>query len=260
MRRKTTFLFSILLCTFLCNAQYLKRDNMFYPHLDVIVANYHNCYFKFPDSVEDLIRFTEYFLKTYSNDNATKSNLEINILPYLKKNKKRISIEEEKEYTYTMRMEGDTLVYVPPGFWPFSPCESSFFIGERPNDYYYYYEKLRVPRCYSSNNRIIFFPDKVYQDFEKGIRLTQQKYIDISNGSIPYKYYIYENDTVPIFSMLEYNFGKPLRYYCSDERIVSQSPFYVNLEVFLKKFCKKHQCKQILFMLPDYNLSDNNQL
>lgn len=152
MRRNTMFLFNVLFCTFLCNAQYLKRDNMFYPHLDVIVANYYNCYFKFPNSVEDLIRFTECFLKIYPDvDNTTKSNVEINILPYLKKNKKRISIEEEEECTYTMRMGCDTLLYVPPTFWPFSPCNNSFFIGERPNDYYHYYERFRVPRCYSSS-------------------------------------------------------------------------------------------------------------
>lgn len=261
MRRNTMFLFNVLFCTFLCNAQYLKRDNMFYPHLDVIVANYYNCYFKFPNSVEDLIRFTECFLKIYPDvDNTTKSNVEINILPYLKKNKKRISIEEEEECTYTMRMGCDTLLYVPPTFWPFSPCNNSFFIGERPNDYYHYYERFRVPRCYSSSNKIILYPDSVYTNFKRGILDVQHKYLKLTVGSVPYKYYIYENDTVPIFSMLEYNLGKTLRYYCSNQRIVSQLPFYTNLEVFLKRFCKLHQCKQVLFMLPDYNLSDNNHL
>ena len=93
MRRNTMFLFNVLFCTFLCNAQYLKRDNMFYPHLDVIVANYYNCYFKFPNAVEDLIRFTECFLKIYPDvDNTTKSNVEINILSY----KKRIVAGRER--------------------------------------------------------------------------------------------------------------------------------------------------------------------
>lgn len=260
MKRIIMLIFSFQLCILVCNAQYLRRESVFYPCLDIIVSNYYNYYFRFPDKVKDLIRFTECLYDTYPDwNNACDYNLKEKIIPYLKSNVDKILIEEEG-YDYTIRIDSDTLLYVPQSFWPFSPCEDSLFIGGSPNEYYHFYEKFRIPRFYSSRDEAIFYPDSVYQDFKREVLNVQHRYIDVSNGSVPCKYYIYENDTVPISSMLEYNLGKPLRYYCSGEQVVSKLPFYAKLESFLKYFCKLHKCKQILFMLPDYNLSDDNHL
>lgn len=250
--------FTFLLCISVCNAQYFKRESDFYPCLDVIVSNYFNHYFRYPDKAEDLILFAEYFLKTYPNvDNSCKNNLNMEILPYLRKNMKHILIEEDKGNTYTMRMDNDTLLYISSSFWPFSPCEDSLFIGGNPTEYYHYNENLRIPRFYSSHNKAILYPDSVYQDFKREVLNIQHKYIVLSNSSLPYKFYIYKNDTVPILSMLEYNWGEPLRYYCSGEPVKSNFPFYRKLNSYLKRFCKLYKCKRILFTLPDYNITDD---
>lgn len=255
MKKIIMLIFNILLCIFVCDAQYFKRESIFYPCLDMIISNYYYSYFRFPDKMKDLVHFAEYFFEAYPDvDNSCKYNLKMEILPFLKKNMKHILIEEDEGNTYTIRMGSDTLLHVSQFFLPFSPCEDSFFIGERPNDYYHYCENFRTPRFYSLHNEVILFPDSIYQDFKRGVLNVQHKYIDLSNGSVPYKYYIYENDTIPVCSMLEYNMNKPLHYYCNGEQINSKLLFYEKLESFLKRFCKLHKCKQILFMLPDYNL------
>lgn len=260
MKKLIFLLLNLQVFVFTCYAQYQRRESVFYPCLDVIVRYYYNHYYRFPENIKYLVSFTEYYYETYPEaDSSCRDNLLVKIIPYLKKNRKHIFIKEE-DYNYTIQMGNDTLLYVPPSFWPFSPCEDSLFIGKDPKEYYHFYDHLRTPRFYSPRNKAILYPDSVFQDFKRGVLHIQHKYIDISNGSVPYKYYKYENDTVPILSMLEYNLGKPLRYYCSGEQIISNLPFYAKLESFLKCFCKLHKCKQILFMLPDYNLSDDNDL
>lgn len=254
MRKIIILIFNILLCIFVCDAQYFKRESIFYPCLDVVVSNYYNYYFRFPDKAKDLIHFAEYFFEVYPDvDNSCKNNLKMEILPFLKKNMKHILIEEDEGNTYTIRIDSDTLLHVSPLFMPFSPCEDSFFIGKSPNDYYHYCENFRTPRFYSLHNKVVLFSDSVYQDFKRGVQNVQHKYIDLSNDSVPYKYYIYENDTIPVCSMLEYVANKSLRYYCNGEKIKSEFPFYEKLESFLMHFCKLYKCNRILFMLPDYN-------
>lgn len=258
MKKVIVFICNLLLCIFVCDAQYFKRESVFYPCLDVIVSNYYNYYFRFPDKVKDLVRFAEYFFEAYPDlDNSCKNNLKNEILPFLKKNIKDIFITEDIGHSYTMRIGSDTLLYVSSSFWPFSPCEDSLFIGGNPNEYYHFYDNFLVPRFYSSHKKAILYPDSVYQDFKREVLNIQHKYIVLSNSSLPYKYYIYKNDTVPILSMLEYNWGKPLRYYCNGDVIRPGFSFYGKLESYLKRFCKLHKCIRILFMLPDYNLPDD---
>lgn len=257
MKRLAILIFNLLFCISVCQAQYFAEDSPFYPCLDNIVGNYHNFYFRFPNKVKDLIQFTESLYEVYPDwDSSCKNNLTMKILPYLKKNMKQIIIEEDEGYNYTIRMGRDTLLHVPSTFWPFSPCDNSLFIGGSSNEYYHFYDEFLNPRFYSSHGRIILYPKSVYQDFKKEILNIQQKHITLSSSSLPYKYYVYENDTVPIVAMLEYNIGKPLRYYCSGQPIKSKLTFYEKLESYLQCFCKLHKCKQILFMLPDYNLTN----
>lgn len=257
MKRIILLILNTLLCILACEAQYLKRESTFYPCLDIIISNYYNCYFRYPDKIKKLVRFAEYFLEAYPDvNNSCRDNLSMEILPYLKKNMKHILIEEDEGNTYTIRISNDTLLYISSSFWPFSPCEDSLFKEGSPIEYYHYYDNLRIPRFYSSHNDVILYPDSVYQGFKREVSEIQRKYIVISNSSLPYKYYIYKNDTVPILSMLEYNFGKPLRYYCNGDVIRSSLPFYRKLESYLRRFCKLHKCKRMLFMFPDYNLSD----
>lgn len=233
---------NLQLCLLVCNAQYLRRESIYFTCLDIMVGYYYSTYYKFPENIKDLVNFTEYYYETYPEaDSSCRDNLLVKIIPYLKKNRKHIFIKEE-DCNYTIQMDNDTLLYVPPSFWPFSPCEDSLFIGGSPKEYYHFYEHLRTPRFFSLHNKALLYPDSVYQVFKRGILHIQQKYIDISNGSMTCKYYIYENDTVPILSMLEYNLGKPLRYYCSGEQIKFNLPFYAKLESFLKCFCKLYKC------------------
>lgn len=254
MKRFLMIIFNFLLCVLVCDAQYFYRDSPFYPCLDEIVGNYYNYYYRFPNKVKDLIRFTECFNVAFPDwNNACDNNLNEKIIPYLKGNVDNIIIEEQG-HNYTMRIGSDTLLYIPSSYWPFSPCEDSLFIGGCPNEYFHFYDKFRIPRFYSSHNEAIFFPDSVYQDFKRDVSNFQKKYIISPNCSLPYKYYVHENDTVPILSMLEYNFGESLRYYCSSERIKSNLSFYEKLESYLWSFCNLHKCNRILFMLPDYNL------
>lgn len=250
MKRILMIIFNLLLCVLVCDAQYFYRNSPFYPCLDEIVGNYYNYYYRFPDKVKDLIRFAEC---SYDDNNACDRILKKKILPYLKKNIKHIFIEEDGD-NYTIRMGNDTLLYIPPSFQPFSPCEDSLFVGKWPNEYYRFCDKFRIPRFYSSDKEAILYPDSIYQGFRREVVNIQHKYIVFSNGSLPYKYYVHENDTVPILSMLEYDLGKPLRYYCSSERIKSNLSFYEKLELYLWSFCNLHKCKRILFMLPDYNI------
>lgn len=260
MKRTIMLIFSFQLCILVCNAQYLGRESVFYPCLDVIVGYYYSNYFEFPENTKDLVNFTEYYFKTYPNaDSSCKNNLLVKILPFLKENMEHIVMKDDG-YAYTIEMGNDTLLYIPPSFRPFSPCDDSLFIGGNPKDYYHFYDHLRTPRFFSSHNKALLFPDTVYYNFKREVLNIQQKYVTLIDNSLPYKYYIYENDTIPILSMLEYNLGKPLRYYCSGEQVVSKLPFYAKLESFFKCFCKLYKCKQILFMLPDYNLSDDNHL
>lgn len=254
MKRIIILIVNLQLCTLVCNAQYLLRENPFYPCLDVIVGLYYNNYYKFPDSTKELINFTEYFFETYPDgDNACKDNLSIKIIPYLKKNIKHILIKKDPEFTYTIQMGSDTLLYVPPSMYSFSPCEDSLFIGGNPREYRSFYDHLRCPRFYTSHNKVVLYPDSVYENFEKDIINLEYKYLVPSNNSVLFKYYIYENDTIPIVSMLEYKLGKPLRYYCNGEQIKPQFPFYEKLESYLRYFCKVHKCKRILFAIPDFN-------
>lgn len=238
----------------ICNAQYLRRESNFFPCLDAIVNDYYDIYFKFPTNIKDLITLTEYSLNTYPDYSACKENLIGKILPYLKKNRKHISIEEGAGYTYTIQVGNDTLLYVSPSFWPFSPCDDSLFIGGDPKEYYHFYDHWRSPRFFSSQNKAILYPDSVYQEFKKEIKSIQHECITPSKISLPYKYYVYENDTVPIYSMLEYNLKQTLHYYCNGQQINSQLPIYQKLESFLKSFCKEYKCRRILFMIPDYNI------
>lgn len=242
----------------ICNAQYLRRESIFYPCLDIIVGYYYSNYFEFPKNTTDLVSFTEYYFKTYPDaDSGCRDNILVEILPFLKENTEHITMEDDG-YVYTIEMGNDTLLYVPTSFRPFSPCDDSLFIGGDPKDYYHFYDHLRTPRFFSSHNKAILLPDTVYYDFKNEVLNIQQKYIFQSDNSLPFKYYIYENDTIPILSMLEYNVNKPLHYYCNGELVNSKLLFYEKLESLLKYFCELYKCNRILFMLPDYNLPCSN--
>lgn len=237
-----------------CNAQYLRRESVFYPCLDVIVGYYYSNYYEFPESTKDLVDFAEYYFKIYPDaDSSCKDNLLVKILPFLKENMEHIIMKDDED-AYIIKMGNDTLLHIPPSFRPFSPCDDSLFIGGNPKEYYHFYNHLRSPRFFSSQNKALLFPDTVYYDFKREVLNIQKKYIVLSNNSLPYKYYIYENDTIPILSMLEFNVNKPLHYYCNGELINSKLPFYEKLESLLNYFCKLYKCNRILFMLPDYNL------
>ena len=258
MKRFSMLIFNLLSCVLVCNAQYFFRDSPFYPCLDVVVSNYYNYYFRFPNKVKDLIHFAENFFEAYPEaDNTCKHNLIRELLPYMKKNMKHIQIEEDEGYSYTIRMGSDTLLYISSSFWPFSPCEDSLFIGGNRKEYYHFYDKFRIPRFYSSRGEAVFYPDSVYQDFKSEVSNFQKRFITFDNGFFPSKYYVYENDTIPILSMLEYNLGKSLRYYCDGQPISLRIPFYQKLESFLESLCKAYKCQRILFMMPDYNISKN---
>lgn len=245
---------NLQLCILVCNAQYLLKEIPFYPCLDVIVDYYYNSHYKYPDSTKELINFTEYFFKTYPDTiNTYKNDITVKILPYLKKNKKHILIKKGAGYSYTIQIGNDTLLYSPSSTWTYSPCADTLFIGKDPKRYYRIYEYLRTPRFYTSHNNVVLYPDSVYENFEKDIINLEYKYLVPSNNSVLFKYYIYENDTIPIVSMLEYKLGKPLRYYCNGEQIKPQFPFYEKLESYLRYFCKVHKCKRILFVIPDFN-------
>lgn len=260
MKKIIMLIFNILLCIFVCDAQYFKRESVFYPCLDLVVGYYYSNYYRFPKNTKDLVNFTEYYFKTYPDaDSSCKDNLFVKILPFFKENMEHIIMKDDG-YAYTIEMGNDTLLYIPPSFRPFSPCDDSLFIGGNPKDYYHFYDHLRTPRFFSSHNKALLFPDTVYYDFKGEVLSIQQKYVTRTSNSLPYKYYIYKNDTIPILSMLEYNLNKPLHYYCNGELINSKLPFYEKLESFLKRFCKFYKCKQILFMLPDYTLPDDNHL
>lgn len=255
MKRIIMLIIYFQLCSSICNAQYIARESDFFPCLDEVVAHYYNSYYKFPTDVKDLIDFAKYAVDTYPGDNgygSCRANILFKILPYLKENKRNITIIEDFGYTYTIQIGNDTLLYIPPTFWPFSPCEDSLFIGKDPKEYYHFYDHFLIPRFFSSQNKAILYPDSVYQEFKSGVLNIQHKYIIPSNSSKPYKYYIYENDTVPILSMLEYNVNKPIRYYCNGEQIHSKLLFYLKLESFLMHFCDSHKCMRVLFMLPNY--------
>lgn len=261
MKIFTLLIFNFLLSTVTGNAQSPPKEDSFYPCLDMIVRNYENYYFKYPGNIKDLIDFTESLFEAYSDlDNACKNNLILKILPYLEKNMKQVLIEKNEMDAYTIRIGNDTLLHVSSSAWPFSPCEDSLFIGGDSNEYYHFYDRFRSPRFYSSHGKAIMYADSIYQKFEQEVFNIIHKYIVPSNCPLPYKYYTYENDTVPIVSMLEYNLGKPLRYYCSGRIIKSKLFFYKKLEMFLRSFCKLYKCRRLLFTIPDYNLSDGQSL
>ena len=255
MKRILMLMFYSQLCLLVSNAQYLRRESVFYPCLDVIVGYYYSNYYEFPKNAKDLVGFTEYYFKTYPDaDSSCKDKLLVEILPFFRKNRKHIIMRDDG-YTYTIEMGKDTLLYIPPSFRPFSPCDDPLFIGGNSKDYYHFYDHLRTPRFFSSHNKALLFPDTVYYDFERELLNIKRKYIVLSNKSLPYKYYIYKNDTIPILSMLEYNLGKSLRYYCDGQPISLRIPFYQKLESFLESLCKAYKCQRILFMMPDYNIS-----
>ncbi len=250
---------NFLLCILVCNAQSPSKENPFYPCLDMIVRNYESYYFKYPSNIKDLIDFTKALFEAYPElDNTCKNNLVLKILPYLEKNRKQILVENKEKEAYTIRIGNDTLLHVSSSAWPFSPCEDSLFIGGDSKEYYHFYDRFRSPRFYSSYSKAIMYTDSIHQKFAQDLLNIIHTYIVPSKCPLPYKYYIYENDTVPIVSMLEYNLGKPLRYYCSGRIIQSKLLFYKKLEMFLGSFCKLHKCRRLLFTIPDYNFPDES--
>lgn len=251
MKGLIIFITTIFLCNTVCLAQKsLNREKDFLPYLNEIVDNYYFYHYEYPTDIKRLIKFTEYSLEARPDNFSWKENITLEVLPYLKNNSREINLKEKGGYT--IQIKSDTLLYIPPSSLLFSPCEDSLFIGKEPREYYHFHKYFKAPRFFSLSHKALLYPERVYKDFSKAVEDIQRKEIK-PDSALSYRYYIYEKDTVPIFSTLEYKLNEPLRYYCNGQQVKRKLPLYDELESFLSCFCELHKCSRIIFSFLDYD-------
>lgn len=71
------------------------------------------------------------------------------------------------------------------------------------------------------------------------------------NG-IPFRYYVNEKDTIPIFLFLEYKFEKGLCNFCDKKKTLSES-YYQPLDSLCNRFCSDNKIARIIFQVLTIN-------
>lgn len=138
----------------------------------------------------------------------------------------------------------------------FSPCDIALFVNGEPKEYHSFYSKYSKPRFFDYKDSAIL---SVRMDsiFQLNIMNLQKKFIKTDEKTLSCKSYIYENDTIPIYTFLEYKGGDKLHNFCDHSQKIPLNIFYNELNRFCDLFCMENNLSRIIFMLPDYtNLHD----
>ncbi|WP_299088827.1 hypothetical protein [uncultured Bacteroides sp.] len=232
-----------IICGLLCvNTQNQVNDN--YYCLKGLVENYYYHYYKYPNSVSEIIQFTEYCLTVDTNyfPSPEKKIIQSEILPRLN----NLNIQIVNNDNFGILQNNDTLFCFKK--YLFSPCEINLFIGDSAQEYYAFYNRFSKPRFFDKAGFAIILSEKAI-DFENDLIKSTEQQIGIN--SISFRYYMNEKDTIPVFLFLEYEFGKGLRDFCDKKKKLNTS-YYQQLDSLCNEFCINNKIARIIFPSFDY--------
>lgn len=240
---KNTPIIIAIICGLLCvNIQAPVEDD-YYPFRDII-ENYYLHYYEYPNSVSEIIQFTEYCLTVDTNyfPSPEKKTIQSKILPRL--NNRNIQIINNDNFG--ILQNNDTLFYFKK--YLFSPCEIDLFIGDSVQEYYAFYSKFSKPRFFDEVGHAII-PSEKDIDFQNDlIKFTEQQ---TRINDIPFRHYMNGKDTIPVFLFLEYELGKGLRDFCDKKKNLNKT-YYQPLDSLCNKFCSNNKITRIIFSSLDY--------
>ncbi|WP_455585604.1 hypothetical protein [Bacteroides sp.] len=240
------FLLLFLMGNVMGIAQTIHKD---YTSLYDLVENYYYLYYRYPKNIDDFFDFVDNSLKSDSSfyDNSYRDSVMLDMLSDIRKNSAKITIVEDSGFL--IKTENDTLFYIADKHQIFSPCDISLFIGREPKEYQKFCSKYSFPRVYNKDGFV--YSSYIDSLFQYGVRSLQRKYIKIAITPC-YQFYVYEKDTVPIFTFLEYKRKSKLKYFCKEDKDLPRLAYYRKLEKYCSLFCKRYNLNRIIFMTPDY--------
>lgn len=251
MKNKMIFVVLVIFTILpISNNMYSKRKiNNEIICLTDIVNNYFYSHYCYPESVEELIEFTEYCLKIDENFFSIPYSdfIRLYLLPKLKQEGVRI---KKENYNFILLKKQNILFCLNKQGTYFSPCDISLFIGKPPKEYHSFLEKYSKPRFFN-RKELAILSVRLDSIFHLGVLELQKKYIKSSTVTLPYNTYAYENDTIPIYTFWEYRLGDKIHYYCDNKKSPNGN-FYNDLTLFCDLFCLENNLSRIVFMLPDY--------
>ena len=233
----------VVICGLLCpNMQNTVRDDYYY--LRDIVENYFYHYYQYPNSASEIIQFTEYCLSVDTNyfSSPDKKIIQSEILPRLDNS----NIQIINNDGFGILQNNDTLFYYKKQL--FSPCEIDLFIGDSVQEYYAFYNKFSKPRFFNETGHAIILSGKNIEFQNDLVKYAEQQ---IRVNGIPFRYYVNEKDTIPIFLFLEYKFEKGLCNFCDKKKTLSES-YYQPLDSLCNRFCSDNKIARIIFSSLDY--------
>lgn len=186
-----------------------------YPGLGLIIDAYYRDYYDYPNSIEDLVTFTdesgfpENFDKTIEKLKKSKSEIEL--------------LKEEKKLKISIN---DSLIYTTPMS---TPCDQfsdnkGFYLG-----------------------RVLFFDEK-----GKAINseeISNQFKIGLKN--IKYHYNMVEKEgNANKYVMLKFEDPDGLSLFCDDCIPLNDYEYFKEVEIFTNKFSEEHKIREIIFVTP----------
>lgn len=221
-----------------------------------------NCYFYFhysyPETISELVSFTQYCLSIgpgYDYYNWP-DIIEKTVVPKLENDRDKVRIINNEDVYFGILLNNDTLFYSTIYSAPITPCESKDFIGGDWREYYKLHNRFRSPRFFETEKQAIITPHSVDSLFQAKAKNVAECNIEIHNIDKPYKYYVHEQDTIPIYTFWNYKRSKGLHYFCDSTRAVPRSPYYEELEAMCCSFCDSLDIEKVIFLTLDYNKGD----
>lgn len=205
---------------------------------------YYSYNYEYPYNLNTLINTTLSFTNKYPNDYLDTNKILTITIPNLIKEKENLNITKN-DTLYAITLNSLPILEIKRNNY-FSPCELSLFVEDYPQEYQTFLKKYIKPRFFDNNNTSIIDTDLLINQFQRDFHLMQKKYLE----PYTFHYYIYGNDTVPIYTFLEYKKGIGIKEFCNNKTIDNKTLYIKKMETYLNRFCKKNNLSRVIFALP----------
>ncbi len=246
------FLFSKLLSCFIILIIFKQQVivltaqdlNNKFPYLYEMLEAYYSYNYEYPCNLNGLINMTLNLTDKYPNDYLDTNKILTITIPNLIKEKENLNIIKN-DTLYAITFNSRTIIKISEVDY-FSPCNLLLFIQGPPQEYNAFLNRYIKPRFFYNNTSIID-TELLTNQFQEDFYLLKEKYLE----PYTFHYYIYENDTVPIYTFLEYKKGGDLKKFCSKKIIIDNNLYIQKMKEYLNKFCMENHVSRIIFASPE---------
>lgn len=229
-----------------------EREAMHYV-LQGMVNTYYSLHYRFPQTMDELLSFIDYSKqKGYSYPEIYEQEIS-----RLKTYADCIKIVDKDDFG--IYFHEDTLFYYAAHNRPFSPCEGHLFVGDDPREYIAFYRKFLSPRFFHSDGSAILFPGQIDVGFQELIKDVAKSDSVLLKRRKPFRYYEYEGDTIPLYTLWEYQRTKGLHRFCDSVTNIPSTDYCQYLERVCHRFCDSLNIERIVFLTPDYSYGVNRK-